>query len=605
MKSLKKIIVLLFLFSFSALAAQMQVCFEDAIAAKAKAELACNALCKDFCECEVANYCISVEQGACDALCTPKDNCIACYKPTVCRCNAEAISAEPFVFSACEQEPKCYNRIFCKGNNCTEKSDVWIYDSCNGWLNEKEDCNVLSKPTECGEWKCVTQGKAKTQKVKYGTKVEGYCNAGKCTSKINNKRCEAFDCPYGCSEIEGMGNCNPKAVIKTIPFMSGKNVEISVGQSVIFDCSESHDPEATDIVCRWDFGNYGSATGTTVTKSFTKEGSYVIKLTVSDTAGATDSTEIMLNVVSSNWPPTACFEITPEEGVVGITEFTFDASCSSDADIGLGDFVSKYEWYFGDGSVATGKKVTHKYTKKPITDEAIFNVKLTVKDSGLGSTVMSSMQVKSVTVKNNPPKANFRVEPTEGRAPLRVALYVEEPEQDGHFTTYEWDFGNGVKKEGKNAAHTYNEIGTYTVTVKAIDEYGASSESSQTINVYSFRGITALGAENATRGESTTIFVDCTGAQTADIIVKKGHYATTIQNVMCGTHTSYGPLQEKGEYEVIASLKNCIGSDCTKSTSFNVVEMEVAKSSSAPEITPGIVILVSFIVLAIARKGKK
>ncbi|MCX8190383.1 MAG: PKD domain-containing protein [Candidatus Diapherotrites archaeon] len=605
MKSLKKIFLFFILFSIGSLAAQMQVCFGDMVVAKSKAEAACNAFCKDFCECEVANYCVSLSDGSCDALCTPNSNCIPCYKPIICNCNAKILNVSPFVFSACKQEPKCYNRIICDENNCTEKSDVWVYDSCNGWLNEKEDCNRLSKTTECGEWKCVAQGKTKTQKIKYGTKVEGYCNVGKCNSRIINTRCDIYDCPYGCSEIQGIGNCNPKAVIKTIPFISGRNVEISVGQSVIFDCSESHDPEATDIICKWDFGDFGSAAGTTVTKSFMKEGSYIVKLVVSDAAGLTDSTEILLNVVSKNWPPNACFDIMPEEGIVGVTEFIFDASCSSDPDIGLGDYVAKYEWDFGDGSIANGKKVKHTYTKKPIPEEVTFNVKLTVKDSGLGSTPMSSMQVKSVTVKNTPPSAKFIVEPVEGKAPLRISLYVEEPEKDGHFATYEWDFGNGIKKDGKNAAHTYNDVGTYTVKLRATDEYGASSESSRTIYVYSFKGITALGVENVTQGENTTIFVDCSGTRTVDIIVRKGHQATTIQNITCGTHTSYGPLTEIGEYEVIASLKNCGGAECTKSASFSVLEAKILKSSTAPEINFALVLIVSLIVLTLVRRSKK
>ena len=50
--------------------------------------------------------------------------------------------------------------------------------------------------------------------------------------------------------------------------------------------------------------------------------------------------------------------VPPDACCVGVTT-TFDATSSSDAD---GDSLN-YSWDFGDGTTATGAKVTHVYSK--------------------------------------------------------------------------------------------------------------------------------------------------------------------------------------------------------------------------------------------------
>ncbi|MEM4662569.1 MAG: PKD domain-containing protein [Candidatus Diapherotrites archaeon] len=606
---MKKALILLLFFLFSMSTFSIQLCFDDLTTAKAKAKAACDAVCKESCECEAMKYCVSLQKGSCDSLCTPNSNCIVCHRPTYCKCGSDILNASPFIFSVCKQESKCYNRVVCLQSQCMEESDLWLYDSCNGWLYEIEDCDTMNKQPDCGEWKCTMQGKTKTSKVRHGTKLEGYCENASCKPKTVNVKCEEFECPYGCVELQGVGNCYPKAIIKSLPAAVGKNIEISVGQSVVFDCSESRDPEGSDITCKWDFGGIAIATGTVVTRTFQKEGSYRIGLTVSDAQGLSDYTEVMLNVVSKNWPPNACFEVTPKDGVIGITEFTFDASCSSDPDIALGDYIAKYEWDFGDGTMAEGKKVKHIYTKKPIYGEASFSVKLKVSDWGNKYGSMSSMEIKEVIVKNNPPSTKFIAEPNEGKAPLSVSFSVLETEKDGHSVTYEWDFGDGSKASGTKATHTYDEIGTYVVTLWAIDEYGASSKSEETINVYSSRKLTSVSAENTVKGGYTAIFADCVGASRFDVIVKKGQYSAAISNVQCGTHVNLGPLTEEGEYDVIATLENCFEPECSKSTTFMVSEKEVQVRTSASDLTHVLVVFICFVVLAFTRadalKNKK
>jgi|GEM_PF-2905137 len=579
-----------------------EFCFDNALTAEMKAKAACDVSCIGECTCKSANYCISLQKGACDASCTANQNCIPCYQASECECNGLKISTRPFPFNACKQEAKCYNRTICSDKECEKESDVWLYDSCNGWLYELNDCSALNQQGQCGEWKCLIQGRIKTKKVKIRVDNEGYCNNAKCESRKVTRTCEEFECPYGCAESSAVANCYPKAVLKTIPAAKGNNVEINEGQSVVFDCSDSHDPDGSDITCKWDFGG-SFATGTVVTKTFKKEGTYKVKLTVSDSQGLNDSEEVIVNVIVHNWAPDACFTVEPSEGIVGVTEFKFDASCSSDPNIGLGDYIESYVWDFGDGTIAEGVRTKHVYTKKPIKDEAIFKVKLIVKDKGFGQS-LASMATKEITVKNNPPKATFSAEPKQGNAPLSVSFKVLEGDSDGHATSYEWNFGDGSTAIGTEMVHTYKELGEYAVTLNATDEYGASSTSSTTINVYSMQRITTTNAESVTKGGTTAIFVDCIGAESVNLTVSKGEKSTNISNVRCGTHIDYGPLDEEGTYNVIAQLSDCSKPECIKSTTFNVVARQLVKKSAPemPEISPVIAIFTALAALLIAHR---
>jgi hypothetical protein len=76
--------------------------------------------------------------------------------------------------------------------------------------------------------------------------------------------------------------------------------------------------------------------------------------------------------VPSYSPPTACFNRDPITGPQG-TVFTFDATCSSDAD----GYVVSYTWDFGDGEIdsESGPVVWHGY------DAGTYMVKLTVTDN--------------------------------------------------------------------------------------------------------------------------------------------------------------------------------------------------------------------------------
>ena len=103
------------------------------------------------------------------------------------------------------------------------------------------------------------------------------------------------------------------------------------------------------------------------------------------------------------------------------------------------------------------------------------------------------------------------------------------------------------------------------------------------------------------RYETTTIFVDCAGADTVDITIgKEAGSVTKLEGVRCGTHVDYGPVAEEGSYTVVAQIPDCNASECVKTTSFNVVPQPAMKISS-PEVSPVFILFIALIVLGIVN----
>ncbi len=73
-----------------------------------------------------------------------------------------------------------------------------------------------------------------------------------------------------------------------------------------------------------------------------------------------------------------------------------------------------------------------------------------------------------------PPTADFVGDPTSGYAPLTVDFTDL---STGNPTTWSWDFGDGVgTSTERNPSYTYNNVGTYTVTLTATNAYGSDVE---------------------------------------------------------------------------------------------------------------------------------
>ena len=171
--------------------------------------------------------------------------------------------------------------------------------------------------------------------------------------------------------------------------------------------------------------------------------------------------------------PVAVATFTPTEGIAGVTQFTFDASASSDPD----GAVVGYAWDFGDGTGAAGVQVAKIYPQS-----GQYRVTLTVTDeAGLthstGGTVV-------VAAPNVPPVAVAVASLSAGVAPVTVTLDGSgSSDVDGSIADYVWSFGDGTAASGPIVSKTFAVAGTYPVVLTVTDDRGATATSLTTIVV--------------------------------------------------------------------------------------------------------------------------
>jgi PKD repeat protein len=146
--------------------------------------------------------------------------------------------------------------------------------------------------------------------------------------------------------------------------------------------STSTDADGTISTSAWEFGDGNTAPGATATNTFATAGTYHVKLTVTDNAGASaDVTHDVTVGATANVPPTANFDLP---SCTAGTPCGFH-STSTDAD----GTIASTDWDFGDTGTGEGADVTHTYAAA-----GTFNVTMLVTDNG-GATGTAT---KSLTV---------------------------------------------------------------------------------------------------------------------------------------------------------------------------------------------------------------
>ncbi|HCT78272.1 MAG TPA: hypothetical protein DGT23_17185 [Micromonosporaceae bacterium] len=135
-----------------------------------------------------------------------------------------------------------------------------------------------------------------------------------------------------------------------------------------FDGGTSTDPDGTIASYGWDFGDGTTGSGRTVTHTYARSGYYSVSLTVTDNSGKKHKTRQQFK--AGNVPPSASIN---GNNCISQPTCTFDAAGSSDPE----NLPLTYRWTFGDGTGATGVKVTHTYPSAT----AKYTVTLTVTDN--------------------------------------------------------------------------------------------------------------------------------------------------------------------------------------------------------------------------------
>jgi len=104
-------------------------------------------------------------------------------------------------------------------------------------------------------------------------------------------------------------------------------------------------------------------------------------------------------------------------------------------------------------------------------------------------------------LENKPPSANINVDEEKGSAPFTVQFTGEGIDSDGNIKSYFWDFGDGSNSSLENPSHTFNDSGTYNVTLTVTDNGGGKGFSTKKIYVSSNISPTASVSVSLSSGE--------------------------------------------------------------------------------------------------------
>ena len=213
-------------------------------------------------------------------------------------------------------------------------------------------------------------------------------------------------------------------------------------------------------------------------------------------AGAIDFGDEVANAADDLAVSLESTHASVETGVV----VTLTASASADASVVL------YEWDL-DGDGAFEEVTEHSKFSRVFEEDGVAEIRVRVTDDRGQAAVSDAVEV---TVMNRRPVAGFSIMGDPGSDVGLVELRDASDDLDGEVTHWAWEFGDGTSSEEPNPSHSYDDDGTYIVTLVVTDDDGAKSAAfNRTVDVRNSDPVAAFAppADLIGTGESVS-FVD-------------------------------------------------------------------------------------------------
>lgn len=204
-------------------------------------------------------------------------------------------------------------------------------------------------------------------------------------------------------------------------------------------------------VPNWEFpgGTPATSTQQNPTVTYADSGTYPVTLTVVNGAG--EDTQTQTDFITVSDVPTADFTLVVDELTFGFVDNSTDA-------------VS-YSWNFGDGNMSSEQNPTHTYM-----NEGTYLVTMTVANAC--GTDSQEFTVEAMLMPTAP-IAGFTATAQEGCEPFSVQ-FVNNSSADAESLFWEFPGGNPATSTQENPLVTYDEAGSYTVTLTASNEVGST-----------------------------------------------------------------------------------------------------------------------------------
>ncbi|MFA6132483.1 MAG: PKD domain-containing protein [Phycisphaerae bacterium] len=226
----------------------------------------------------------------------------------------------------------------------------------------------------------------------------------------------------------------------------------------------------------WEFGDGQTSTAQNPSHVYAEAGSYIAKLTVTDTDGHVASVRAMVNVTN---PMTVAMTAEPVLGSEPLL-VNFTASAAN------GTAPYTYTWDFGDNTSGTGPVVSHTFDS-----DGVIEVKVHVVDA-LGHDTSNRIVVDILQLLAVDPD---RI-PEKGTVPFPVTFYSNANGGERPYK-YLWDFADGSTSTEENPVHNFLIPGYYNVRLTIIDGLGRQATN-----------VVAVDAGRAPTIVSTTVFLN-------------------------------------------------------------------------------------------------
>ncbi len=222
----------------------------------------------------------------------------------------------------------------------------------------------------------------------------------------------------------------------------------------------------------WDFGDGGTSSDQNPSNTYSSEGAYTVILTITGPDGSETKMKEAYIKIYTPQTPIANFSREPiDMDDPMAVHFIDDSTCRATLEgypsikaKSLGG-ITTWDWDFGDGIGSYEQNPIHYYR-----NTGSYTVILTVTGPGGSDTLIREdfIQFESVA-----PIADFTATPRSGNDPLIVQFTGT---STGEITSRLWDFGDGTTSTERTTSHTYQNPGSYTVSLTVTGPGGSNTK---------------------------------------------------------------------------------------------------------------------------------
>jgi PKD repeat protein len=297
-----------------------------------------------------------------------------------------------------------------------------------------------------------------------------------------------------------------------------------------------------------DFGDGSSSASSTAVHTYPTEGEFNATCTVTDVDGDVGDDLQLIQVINN--PPIVDLVAFPIGGLEGVEiEFTCNV-------VG-GNLPFAYVLDFGDGSSTTSSTARHTY---PF--EGVYNASCEVVDADGDLGVDSEL----ITIDNNAPVVNLRVNVTSGLEPLSVEYNCTVGGGNPPLG-YLIDFDDGTTSSSATGTHLYPTPGTYDIMCTVTDVDGDSDSDDQIITVINNPPVVDLIAVPTVGPEGINVSFNCSvtgGNEPISLLLDFGDGTTTTSSIASRVY----PLE--GLYNATCTAVDADGDTDTDSELINI-----------------------------------